>query len=584
MVDLNTIHSPADIKHMDLKQLGELAAEMRSALMKKLSAHGGHVGPNLGMVEATVALHYVFDAPRDKIVFDVSHQTYPHKMLTGRMRAFTDPEHYNDVNGFTNPSESPAYDLFSIGHTSTALALASGIAKARDLDGGHENVVAVVGDGALGGGEALEGLNYGSTLGTNFIVIVNDNDMSIAENHGGLYADLRLLRHSNGRAEPNIFHAMGYDYHYVHYGNDLRSLIETFRAVKDIDHPVVVHINTMKGMGLPVAEANKEDFHYTGPFDLKSGAPLRAAAAGEAPESYAVIFADHMLDLMKSNHKLLVLNAGTPGAIGFTPERRREAGRRFVDVGIAEQMCVGMSSGLAKAGMRPVMGVVSSFFQRAYDQLSQDVAINRQPAVFNISAGGVFSMTDETHLGFFDIALVSNIPCFNYLAPTCKEEYLAMLDWAIGQTEQPVAVRVPGGAVTSDPGRELLDDYSKPRYEFARRGEKVAIIGAGTFFGLAAKAADMMEAKGIKPTLINPRCLSQLDTEALDSLADYDTVITMEDGCVDGGFGQKVAAYLGSARACVKVLGLPKEFANGYKAKDMLRSCGLTPEQVAEMV
>ncbi|MDE6207860.1 MAG: 1-deoxy-D-xylulose-5-phosphate synthase, partial [Muribaculaceae bacterium] len=398
-IDLSTIHSPADIKGMSVDELRALAAEMRSALMKRLSTRGGHVGPNLGMVEATIALHYVFDAPTDKIVYDVSHQAYPHKMLTGRMQAYTDPEHYGDVTGFTDPEESPDYDLFSIGHTSTALALASGLAKARDLAGERENVIAVVGDGSLGGGEALEGLNYGSTLGSNFIVVINDNDMSIAENHGGLYADLRLLRHSNGTAEPNIFRAMGYSYRYVHYGNDLNSLIETFRAVKDIDHPVVVHINTMKGMGLAVAEADKESFHYTGPFDLKTGAPLSQPAADAAPATYTEIFADHMLSSMQTNPKLCVLNAGTPGAIGFTPAKRREAGRRFIDVGIAEQMCTGMAAGMAKGGMRPVMGVVATFFQRAYDQVSQDVAINNMPAVFNVFFGSVYGMTDQTHLG-----------------------------------------------------------------------------------------------------------------------------------------------------------------------------------------
>ncbi|MDE6574471.1 MAG: 1-deoxy-D-xylulose-5-phosphate synthase, partial [Muribaculaceae bacterium] len=356
-MDLDTIHSPKDIRSMNIEQLTALAGEMRAALMRRLSARGGHVGPNLGMMEAIIAMHYVFDTPKDKIVYDVSHQTYPHKMLTGRMKAFTDPAHYGDVTGYTNPAESE-YDLFSVGHTSTALALATGLAKARDLAGGDENVIAVVGDGSLGGGEALEGLNYGSTLGTNFIVVVNDNDMSIAENHGGLYADLRLLRNSNGTAEPNIFRAMGYAYRYVHYGNDLRSLIEMFRSVRNIAYPVVVHINTMKGMGLRVAESDKESFHYAGPFDLHTGAPLNTAPAGTAPQAYTDIFALHMLERMKKDPRTVVLNAGTPGAVGFYPERRREAGRRFVDVGIAEQMCTGMASGLAKGGMRPVMAVV----------------------------------------------------------------------------------------------------------------------------------------------------------------------------------------------------------------------------------
>ncbi len=581
-IDLDSIHSPADIRSMSIEQLTQLAAEMRTALMRKLSAHGGHVGPNLGMVEAIIALHYVFDTPADKIVFDVSHQTYPHKMLTGRMQAFTDPAHYNDVTGYTAPLENPDYDLFSMGHTSSSLALASGLAKARDLRGGHENVVAVIGDASLGGGEAFEGLNYGATLGTNFIVVVNDNDMSIAENHGGIYADLRLLRNTNGTAEPNLFRSFGYSYRYVHYGNNLRSLIDAFKAVKDIDHPVVVHINTMKGLGLPVAEANKEKFHFSGPFDLKTGASLNEAPAGQQEEDYTDIFANHILDLMATNRDIAVLTAGTPGAVGFPPERRREAGRRFIDVGIAEQMAVGMTAGLAKAGIRPVFPVVSTFLQRAYDQLSQDVSINRQPAVFEIFHTGVFGMNDETHLGFFDIAMISNIPGINFLAPTCRQELIAMTDWAIRQTDQPVVVRVPGGDVVDDPSCPVADDYSKPVYSITRQGKDIALIGAGNFYYRMLEAADILKEKGYEPTVINPRCLSALDTDTLDKLRDYQIVITAEDGIVDGGFGQKVAAYLGEAPVKVLTLGLPKEFPNRYSAADLISKCGLEPAQIAQ--
>lgn len=577
-IDINKIHSPQDIKGMDYAQLTDVAAQLRAALLKKLSAHGGHVGPNLGMVEAIVALHYVFDAPKDKIVFDVSHQSYAHKMLTGRVEAFTDPVHYNDVTGYTNPRESE-YDLFSIGHTSTSLSLATGLAKARDINGGKENVVAVIGDGALSGGQAFEGLDYGATLGTNLIVIVNDNDMSIAENHGALYADLRLLRNTNGTGEPNYFRSLGYSYRYVRYGNDIRSLVEAFKAVKDIDHPVVVHINTMKGEGLPAAEANKEAFHYTSPFDLKTGAP----AVEDSSEDYADIFARHMLDRMHDNDRLVVLTAGTPGSIGFSLERRKAAGRRFVDVGIAEQQAVGMTAGLCKGGAVPVFGVVGSFLQRAYDQVSQDVAINRQPSVFVLFFGGVYGIPDETHLGFFDIALLSNIPNLLFLAPTCREEYLAMIDWATTQRERPVVVRTPGGAVTSSL-RDFPKDYSKPSYEVVARGSRVALIGAGTFFANASDAAALLKGRGITPTLINPRELSTLDTATLDTLRDYELVVTLEDGILDGGFGQKVAAYLGEAPVKVKCLGLPKEFLNDYNAAQLVEQCGLTPAQVAEMV
>ncbi|MDE5595125.1 MAG: 1-deoxy-D-xylulose-5-phosphate synthase [Muribaculaceae bacterium] len=579
-MDLSEIKSPADIRKMNLSELTQLAAELRGTLLKKLSAHGGHIGPNLGMVEAVIALHYVFDTPEDKIVFDVSHQTYPHKMITGRMEAFTDPAHYDDVTGYTNPAESE-YDLYSLGHTSSAVALAAGLAKARDLQGGKENVVAVIGDGSLSGGVAFEGLDYGATLGTNFIVVVNDNQMSIAENHGGIYADLRLLRNTNGTAEPNLFRAMGYAYRYVNYGNDLKSLIEMFRAVKDIDHPVVVHLNTMKGMGLPVAEANKEVFHFSGPFDLKSGAPLHEDNPVTEPEDYSDLFAKEMMQKMKADSKVVTITAGTPGVLGFDKARRQEAGRQFVDVGIAEQAAVDLASGLAKGGARPVAGFVSSFLQRAYDQFSQDIALNRQAATFVVFYGSMFGMNDETHLGFFDIALLSNIPDLLFLAPTCKEEFQSMLDWSVRQTELPVVIRTPGSTAVSNPEIKVLDDYSKPQYEIVRQGADVALIGAGAMFGFMSQAADLLAKEGVHVTLINPRNLSQLDTDALDALKDYKTVITAEDGIIDGGFGQKVASYLGEAPVKVINLGLPKEFLNRYDYSELQKRCGLTPEQIA---
>lgn len=582
-IDLTEIKSPADIRKMSLPELTQLAAQLRATLVKKLSAHGGHVGPNLGMIEAVIALHYVFDTPDDKIVFDVSHQTYPHKMITGRIEAFTDPEHYDDVTGYTTPAES-SYDLFSLGHTSSAVALAAGIAKARDLQGGKENVVAVIGDGSLSGGIAFEGLDYGATLGSNFIVIVNDNQMSIAENHGGIYADLRLLRNTNGTAEPNLFRAMGYGYRYVNYGNDLKSLIEMFRSVKDIDHPVVVHINTMKGMGLPVAESNKEDFHFAGPFDPETGAPLHEENPADTPEDYSDLFAGKMLAMMKENENVVTITAGTPGVLGFDKARRKEAGRQFIDVGIAEQAAVDVASGLAKRGARPVVGLVSTFLQRAYDQFAQDIALNRQAATFVVFYGSMFGMNDETHLGFFDIALLSNIPNLLYLAPTCKEEFEAMLDWSVKQTEQAVVIRTPGSIATSNASIALLDDYSKHEYDIVRKGEKVALIGAGSMFTYMALAADMLAEQGIEATLINPRNLSVLDTATLDTLKGYDVVVTAEDGIIDGGYGQKVASYLGEAPVKVVNLGLPKQFFNRYDYSWLQKACGLTPQQIAQTV
>ncbi|MDE6299179.1 MAG: 1-deoxy-D-xylulose-5-phosphate synthase, partial [Muribaculaceae bacterium] len=471
---------------------------------------------------------------------------------------------------------------YSLGHTSSAVALAAGLAKARDLQGGKENVVSVIGDGSLSGGVAFEGLDYGATLGSNFIVVVNDNQMSIAENHGGIYADLRLLRNTNGTGEPNLFRAMGYAYRYVNYGNDLKSLIEMFESVKDINYPVVVHINTMKGMGLPVAEANKEEFHYGGPFDLKTGAPLNESDPQEVPEDYSDLFAKGMLRRMKENPKVVTITAATPGVLGFDKERRKEAGAQFIDVAIAEQSGVDIASGLAKGGMRPVVGFVSSFLQRAYDQFSQDIALNKQAATFVIFYGSMFGMNDETHLGFFDISLLSNIPDLLYLAPTCKEEFEAMLDWSVSQDKLPVVVRTPGSIAKSNTEIKLLDDYSKPKYDIVREGSEVALIGAGLMFGMMAEAADILEKEGIKATLINPRNLSELDTDALDNLKDYNVLVTAEDGIIDGGYGQKVASYLGESPVKVVNLGLPKEFLNRYNASELKKRCGLTPAQIAE--
>ena len=579
-MELSKIKSPADIRTMSIDELKELCDQLRKAFLIKISNHGGHVGPNLGLVEATVALHYVFNTPQDKIVYDVSHQTYIHKMLTGRMGAFLDPAKYDEVTGYTNPNESE-YDLFTIGHTSTAVSLAGGIAKGRDLLGEKYNVVALVGDGSLSGGEAFEGLDEGATLNSNFIVVVNDNNMSIAENHGGLYDNLAKLRATDGRAEDNYFRTLGYDYSYVGDGNDVEALVEAFRKVKDTNHPVVVHIHTDKGHGYKPAEEHKEAFHYSGPFDLETGKPK----SEDNSESYDDIFAQEMLAEMKADPKVCVLTAGTPGVLAFGPERRKEAGRQFIDVGIAEQEAAAMASGIAKAGGRPCFGVVSSFIQRAYDQLSQDISINKTPVVLNIFYGTVLGMTDVTHLGWFDIALISNIPGWVFLAPTNVEEYLSMQRWAMAQTEYPVAIRIPGGEVRHAEGSVQTDWSDLNKFSIERKGSEVAIIGAGTFLPLALQTADLLEKNGIKATVINPRYLSGLDSEMLEKLNnDHRLVITVEDGVLDGGFGEKVAHYYGTSDMKVANYGLTKKFADRYNYQQILTDNRLTAPQIAEDV
>ncbi len=577
-MNIKDIKSPADIKRLAVSELSPLADELRAALITRLSRRGGHVGPNLGFLEPTVALHYVFNAPTDRIVFDVSHQSYVHKMLTGRIEAFIDPARYDDVTGYTNPAESP-YDLFSIGHTSTSVSLASGLAKARDLKGEKYNVIAIIGDGSLSGGEAFEGLDYAGTLGTNFIVVVNDNQMSIAETHGSIYRNLAELRDSNGTCPDNLFKAMGFDYIYVPYGNDIASLVKAFESVKDSQRPVVVHINTMKGHGLPVAEEHKEAFHYSGPFDPATGCLKYQSDA----EDYADIFSDMMLDRMAADRRVCVITADTPGVLGFTPDKRAKAGSQFIDVGIAEEQGVAMASGLAVNGCTPVMGVAATFIQRAYDQLSQDVSLNKAPAIFVSFYNGVWGLNDATHLGFFDVPMISNIPGILYLTPTCREEYVAMLDWALGYKGGTVFIATPGGAVVSRPA-DYAVDYATAGYETVREGSEVAILAVGDFLPMALEAADLIKERGINARVLNPRAVSRLDTAALDALKGFRTVITLEDNSVDGGYGQKVAAYLGEAPVKVIVRGLPKAFPDRFKAAELLESCGLTPAAIAALV
>ncbi len=574
---LEKINGPEDVKKLTDDEMIKLAAEMRSALLKRASIHGGHFGPNFGMVEATIALHYVFDSPKDKIVYDVSHQTYPHKMLTGRKDAYLYEDKYDDVSGYSNPHESE-HDFFTIGHTSTSISLASGLAKARNLKGEDGNVIAVIGDGSLSGGEALEGLDYAAELDGNFIIVVNDNDMSIAENHGGMYKNLKKLRDTNGKAECNLFKAMGLDYVYVNEGNNVRALIDAFTKVKDSKKPVVVHINTLKGKGYKPAEEHKEEWHYNGPFDIETGKPL-----GEMEgEDYSSVTADYLLKKMKQDKSVVAITSATPTVLGFTKDKRDEAGKQFMDVGIAEETAAAIASGIAVNGGRPVWGVYSTFVQRAYDQISQDICINNSPATIVTFAGSVYGMNDVTHLGLYDIPMLSNIPNLVYLAPTTKEEYLAMLDWSIEQTEHPVAIKLPGGEMVSD-GKQITKDFSVlNKYEMTQQGKKVAFIGLGTFYSLAVEAAAEFEKKtGVKPTVINPYYITGTDEQMLEELKkEHDVVVTIEDGILDGGFGEKIARFYGDSVVKVLNFGLKKEFPDRYNVDEILKKNHLTKELI----
>lgn len=578
---LNKINEPKDLKVLSKEELEKLSKEIREILLKKLSIHGGHFGPNFGMVEAIIAMHYVFESPKDKFVFDVSHQSYPHKILTGRKDAFIYEEKYDDVTGYTNPNESE-HDLFNVGHTSTSISLASGLAKARDLKGENYNVVAVIGDGSLSGGEALEGLDFAGEQKSNFIIIVNDNDMSIAENHGGLYKNLKQLRETNGTCECNLFKAMGLDYVYVKEGNNLEELIKTLSKVKDIEHPIVVHINTKKGKGYKLAEENKENWHWTMPFDIETG-KSKITFDGE---DYGDLTGKYLLEKMKKDPKVVAIVAGVPTNIGFTKDRRIKAGKQFVDVGIAEEHAVALASGIAKNGGKPIFATYSSFIQRTYDQISQDLCINNNPATILVNGASAYGMNDVTHLGIYDIPMISNIPNIIYLAPTSKEEYFAMLDWSIEQTEHPVAIRIPANGVIADE-RKVDTDYSNiNKFKVEENGEKVAILALGDFYQLGEEVSkELKEKLNINATLINPRYITGLDKELLEELkANHDIVITLEDGILQGGFGEKIASFYGDSDIKVKNYGIEKAFYDRYDVNELLKANRITKEQITEDV
>ena len=579
---LENIYSPKDVKVLTMKQLHELAQEIRDGILNRDSHIGGHVGPNLGIVEVTIAMHYVFNCPEDKFVFDVSHQSYPHKMLTGRAFGYYDNNRFQEISGYSSPTESPEYDQFELGHTSTSISLASGLQKARDIKGTKENIVVVIGDGSLSGGEALEGLDEVGELSTGIIIVVNDNEMSIAENHGGLYKNLALLRETNGQAECNLFRAMGLDYQYIADGNDVETLIKAFQQVKGIDHSIVLHIHTEKGKGYAPAEQNKEPWHWSVPFDIETGKP-KAEGGGE---DYGNMTAEYLLEEMKKDKHLVAVTSGTPTVAGFFKARREEAGAQHVDVGIAEEQAVAMISGMAKGGIRPVYNVYSTFIQRTYDQIAQDLCINNNPAVINVFLASLYGMNDITHIGFYDIPMLSNIPNLVYLAPTCWEEYKAMLAWGIKQTSHPVAIRVPGGAVTHS-DEQFDEDYSAlNRFKMTHKGSKVAIVALGAFYGLGKQVAEMLkEQKGIDATLINPRYITGLDEEMLESLkADHEKVITLEDGALEGGFGEKIARFYGDSDMKTHCFGIKKGLYDRYDYQQLAKDNELTPEQIVARI
>ncbi|MBQ7351486.1 MAG: 1-deoxy-D-xylulose-5-phosphate synthase [Clostridia bacterium] len=576
---LEKINGPEDVKKLSVEQMEILADEMRDALMNKLSVCGGHCSSNLGIVELTIALHCVFSSPIDKIVFDVSHQSYSHKMLTGRNLSYLIPEEYDKVSGYTNPVESQ-HDIFNIGHTSTSLSLASGLVKARDLAGEQYNVIAVIGDGAIGGGEALEALSLASELKSNFIIVLNDNNMAISENCGGLYNNLEELRSSKGKSTFNMFKSFGLDYVYVHDGNNIQSLIETLNEVKDIGHPIVVHVSTKKGKGFKMAEDNSERWHARKPFDMTTGKDLVDRGV-----NYQMITYDYLLNKSKKDPRLAVVVSGTPSVLALNKDKREALGSHYVEVGVAEEHAVAMISGLAKNGARPVYAVYSSFVQRCYDQIAQDICINNSPATFLVFSASIYGNNDITHLGIFDIPMMSNIPNLVYMAPTCKEEYFAMLDWAISQEKYPVGIRVPCGQMILKEKDFSCDFSDVNKFEVVEKGKDVAIIGLGNFYAIAEKVSEILAKQGVNATLINPRFVTAIDEELLESLkAEHRLVVTIEDCVLNGGFGEKIARFYGDSDMKVKCYGYKKEFLDLFMPQEVLERNGITVENISNYI
>ena len=569
MTILDKVNAPADLKKLSAAELTELAQDVRGAVLNKVSQIGGHTGPNLGVVELTIALHKVFQSPVDKFVWDVSHQTYPHKILTGRKHGFQEG-HFHDSTGYTSQYESE-HDFFTVGHTSTSVANAMGLAKARDLTAQKGNIIAILGDGSLSGGLALEAISNAGAYDKNFILILNDNQMSIAENQGGIYKGLAELRATDGQSPNNLFKAFGLDYKYLADGNNLEALISLFEEVKDINHPIVLHINTEKGHGYQPAVDMKEAFHWRSPFNLADGSLKNISSA----KNYTRIILDYMEEKVAEGMPLVAVNGGIP-MVNNLKEFAEKHPENYVDAGIAEQYVTTFGGAVAAGGARAMIFHNSTFMQRAYDQFLHDLAINKEPAVVIVKSASI-SGSDKTHQGSFAIGMLSNIPDLVYLAPTSEEELVAMLDWALTQKDHPVVLQIPEHGVENR--STVRTDFSKAQYEIVRKGEEVAILALGGLFSHGQKVVEELERLKIKATLVNPMFVAELDKKTLKELTgDHKVFVTIEDGILDGGFGQKVAGYLGQFGVKTLNFGAKKEFNDSVAMDELYDRYHLTPE------
>lgn len=627
---LSSIHTPADVHALSAQQLRDLCLEIRATLLDYGKKHGGHIGSNLGVVELTVALHRVFDSPRDRFIFDVSHQSYVHKMLTGRAEAYLDQSRFDEVTGFTNPLESE-HDSFVLGHTGTSISLACGLAKTRDMQRGAAgestigNVIAIIGDGSLSSAIAFEGLNNAAEQGGNLIIIVNDNEMSIAEDFGGMYGQLAKLRTSNGMAELNLFKAFGLDYRYVEQGNDVDALVEVLNEVKDIDHPIVVHIHTTKGLGFndeteadngsdgcnqtnPQPHAGQcEANHWQDP-EASLGKPL------DARKYYGEMAMASLERRFDNEPGLVVISPATPGSNGITRDFRERAGAHYVDTGITEEHAAAFAAGIARAGGRPVLATSATFFQRTFDQLQQELALNHVPATLLIFGAGI-SGADNTHSGTFDMTMFANVPDVTCLAPASGEQMLDMLAWATGPSEHGVvAIRMPGEQILAleraadmafdplqraeehDPAVNIAGAYPFARYQIVQPGRDVAILGLGNTMPLATEITSALaendeEHAAITATLVDALQYSTMDAELLAMLADgHRLVVTLEDGQLEGGWGEKVTAFYANSsnanasRVRVLNFGAAKEFTDRVPLGELNERYGLTSETIVSRI
>ena len=612
---LNQIHSTEDIKKLDEGELKLLCKELRKFLLQKVSKTGGHLASNLGVVELTVALEYCFDLPTDKIVWDVGHQAYIHKMLTGRKDQFDTLRQLDGLSGFPKPHESDC-DAFAAGHSSTSISAALGLAKARDLTGGKEHVIAVIGDGSMTGGLAYEALNNAGRDHTRLIVILNDNEMSIDKNVGAMskhLTNLRTSRQYRGWKEAvkqfrdnvpvigestyqalkhvrdnakmlltdgALFEQMGFKYIGPVDGHDLPDLIEMFEGVKEMNRPVLIHVKTIKGKGYSHAEERPWAYHGVGAFDLKTGKAL-----SKGGKSWSSVFGDNMLEIGKRNPRVAGITAAMCSGTGF--EKFQQAfPKRFFDVAIAEQHGTTFAAGLAKGGITPVFAVYSSFLQRAYDQLVHDVCMENLHVVFAIDRAGIVGSDGETHQGVFDLSFLSHIPNMTVLSPKNDWELGEMLEFAVNGWDGPIAVRYPRGTAET-----AFGEYKNPivygKAELIQDGEKIAILAEGHMLKAAAAAAEMLQADGYQPMLVNMRFIKPLDGEMLLQAAEKcEHIVTVEDNVKMGGFGSKVLEFYGERgmQKDVLNLGFPDRYIEQGTQSQLFERYGLDAAGIYESI